>query len=105
MVGQAKQAKQARLANVPVGRQVTVADLRAVQASDQRVQEAGEYFAVRRDLMPAERDALLDWLLSGPPTDDALRAVLGLLRAAHPADLARLVRRLGESLVRRIPPC
>ena len=60
----------------------------------------------RADLTEAARSRLIWDLLAGPVTDDALRAVIGLLNAIEPGELGRLLRdgRLAEALTSAIPP-
>ncbi len=98
MVAQAEQAKQ------PGGR-VTRDDLSALAVARQHVQQAHAYLKATQDPTPAEKAQLVDQLLRGLPTDDALRAALDLLHASDPAELTRLFRsgRLAERLLARIP--
>ena len=98
MVGQAKEATGRRA--------VTRQDLRALRDGAESVERAHQHLDARLDLTAADVDLLLRRLLDGPATDDALRAVVGLLRVIEPDELTRLLRgsQLAERLIRLIPP-
>ena len=101
MVARAKEARGP-------GNRVTLADLTALQLSDQRAPRAQEYLdaAPGLRLTRARRDEMIGELLRGLPTHEALRAALGLLNSATAAELTRLMRggQIGGLLVRRIGP-
>jgi O-acetyl-ADP-ribose deacetylase (regulator of RNase III) len=99
MVGQAKEA-------TGPGRAVTRQDLRALRDGAEPVERAHQHLDARLDLNAAQVELLVRELLDGPATDEALRAVVGLLRTSEPDELSRLLRgsRLAERLIRRIPP-
>jgi hypothetical protein len=90
----ARWARQAKAAKGPLARQVTRADLAKQAATAGRVEQARRYLDAEpgADLTEDARSELIWDLLNGQVTTDALRAVLGLLRASDADALGRLFR-------------
>ena len=83
----ARLARLAKAAKGRVKRQVTRANLAAQALTASRVRQAERYTDAESDMSEDARSRLIWDLLAGPVTDDALRAVIGLLHAIEPASL------------------
>ena len=73
-------------------RRIDRGDLQRVRDSAERVEQANGYLTGGPDLTADEIERLINELLNGAHTNDALRSAIALFRASGPAELTRLLR-------------